>query len=215
MWSSQFSWHFIRSCDFLLEHLAVPVVSESQEADEADFELWRNLFDSGAEKLFERRLASLGLTEDQARCAVRPTAEQDQRFLRGMNSSKRPPGTIPATDGSPNSFPFSPLWWPFVALRKRRGFPVSGESLVTELRRIRSAGDSTCCRTSANSPLSRLTELFAKERAGGSSFQDFVRTTRALEYRNLFESYPALARCYRDTGLKLDSNDDDFPLPSA
>jgi hypothetical protein len=36
--------------------------------------------------------------------------------------------------------------------------------------------------------------VFAQQRAAGVSCDDFVRTTRASRYENLFESFPALAR---------------------
>jgi lantibiotic modifying enzyme len=36
--------------------------------------------------------------------------------------------------------------------------------------------------------------VFAQQRAAGVSFDDFVRTTRASRYENLFQSFPALAR---------------------
>ena len=192
MWSSQYSRQFIGSCDFLYERLAGPVVPEPQESDQPEFELWRGVFDSGAERLFEWRLASLSLTEDQAKCAMGQNRAGSE--IPGWHKLLEEAARYnPGTDGAPINFPFSPLWWPFVVYARDEAFR------SPESRSLLSSGASEALANQLLQDICKLAaeptyRIFAKESAGGSSFADFVRTTRTLRYGNIFESYPALAR---------------------
>jgi hypothetical protein len=192
MWSSQYSRQFIGSCDFLYERLADPVVPEPQESDQPEFELWRGVFDSGAERLFEWRLASLSLTEDQAKCAMGQNRAGSE--IPGWHKLLEEAARYnPGTDGAPINFPFSPLWWPFVVYARDEAFR------SPESRSLLSSGASEALANQLLQDICKLAaeptyRIFAKESAGGSSFADFVRTTRTLRYGNIFESYPALAR---------------------
>jgi type 2 lantibiotic biosynthesis protein LanM len=190
--SSQFSQRLVRNCDFLFEHLSDRVVPQPSGPVQTEFELWRGIFDSGGDRLFERRLRSLALTVDQATALVgQPNAgSQIPAWYELLQNAAQ---HQPAADSLANNFPFSPLWWPLVAYAKEQAFhspenqsllsPSASEALANHLLQ-------DICKLAAE-PTYRL---FAKERAAGSSFQDFVRTTRTVEYENLFEPFPALAR---------------------
>jgi hypothetical protein len=188
--SSQFSRDLAGSCDFLFERLAEPAVPESQNFDQAEFESWRRIYES--DQLFERRLASLNLTEDQAKSL----------FRRPAPSSEIPPWSALlekasrcdlGTENAPNNFPFSPLWWPFIAYAKEQVF----HSPPT--RSLLSSGASEAFANQLLQDICKLAaeptfRLYSEERTRGTSFQEFVCKTRALNYENLFEPFPALAR---------------------
>jgi type 2 lantibiotic biosynthesis protein LanM len=192
MSTSQFSARWIRNCDFLFERLADLANPASPKSDQSEFESWRELFDSGTEKLFAQRLASIGLAEDQAKGL----------FGRPGSGSKIPPWYEllekasqyqPAEEIFLHNFPFAPLWWPFAAYAKEQVFqPLENRSLMSSKATESLANQllQDICKLAAEATY----RLFAKERAEGVSFEDFVRTTRSSRYENLFECFPALAR---------------------
>jgi type 2 lantibiotic biosynthesis protein LanM len=190
MWSSQFSRELAGSCDFLFERLAEPAVPESQNFDQAEFDSWRQIFQS--DQLFERRLASLDLTEDQAKSLFRrpaPGSEIPAWSALLEKASRYDPGTDPP----PNIFPFSPLWWPFIAYAKEQVFH------SPQTRSLLSSGASEALANQLLQDICKLAaeptfRLYSEERTRGTPFQEFVGKTRALNYKNLFEPFPALAR---------------------
>jgi type 2 lantibiotic biosynthesis protein LanM len=187
---SRFSKHLIGSCDFLFERLAEPAGSEPQDLDQTEFDSWRKIFES--DQLFERRLASLDLTEGQAKSLFRrpsPGSEIPPWSELLEKASKYDPGS----ENPPNNFPFSSLWWPFVAYAEEQVFQ------SPQNRSLLSSGASEALANQLLQDICKLAaeptfRLYSEERTQGMSFQEFVRKTRVLKYENLFEPFPALAR---------------------
>jgi type 2 lantibiotic biosynthesis protein LanM len=190
MWSSQFSQQLVRNCEFLFERLGESGVLDPQEPIE--FERWRRIFDFGAESHFERRLRSLSLNVDQAK-GVFGQHRAGSEIPAWCQLLQKAVEYEPPADAFPNNFPFSPLWWPIVAYAQEQAWqspenrrlmsPGAYESLASQLLQ-------DICKLAAE-PSYRL---FAQERAKGQSFQEFVRISHGLEYINIFEAFPALAR---------------------
>jgi type 2 lantibiotic biosynthesis protein LanM len=190
MWSSQFSPELAGSCDFLFERLAEPAVPESRNFDQTEFDSWRQIFES--DQLFVRRLASLDLTEDQAKSLFRRLAPGSEipAWSALLEKASR---YVPGTENPPNNFPFSPLWWPFIAYAKDQVFH------SPQTRSLLSSGASEALANQLLQDICKLAaeptfRLYSEERTRGTSFQEFVCKSRALNYQNLFEPFPALAR---------------------
>jgi type 2 lantibiotic biosynthesis protein LanM len=187
---SHFSRHLIGSSDFLFERLTEPAVSESQDLDPTEFDSWRKIFDS--DQLFERRLASLDLTEDQAKSLFRRPAPGPE-IPAWSDLLEKASKYVPSAKNPPNDFPFSPLWWPFVAYAEEQVFA------SLQNRSLLSTGASGALTNQLLQDICKLAaepafRLYSEERSQGMSFREFVRKTRALKYENLFEPFPALAR---------------------
>jgi type 2 lantibiotic biosynthesis protein LanM len=186
----QFPRDLVASCDFLFERLAEPPVSESQSLDQTDFDSWRKIFDF--DQLFERRLASLDLTEDQAKVLLsRPAPNSGiPAWPELLEKASR---YNPSAENPSDYYPFSPLWWPLVAYAKEQVFQSSpNHSLL-------SSGASEALANQLLQDICKLAaeptfRLYSEERTRGMSFREFVSKTRALKYENLFEPFPALAR---------------------
>jgi hypothetical protein len=182
----------IRDCDFLFERLADLANPASPESDQSEFESWRALFDSKTEKLFAQRLVSIGLNEDQAKALFdRPPSESEiPAWYEVLEKASQ---YQPAEERFLSDFSFAPLWWPFVAYAKEQVFqPIENRSLLSPQATESLANQllQDICKLAAEATY----RVFAQQRAEGVSFDDFVRTTRASRYENLFESFPALAR---------------------
>jgi lantibiotic modifying enzyme len=181
-------------CDFDYLEERISSKATGLEGSDIDFEAWREILNVSGKQIFPRRLASLGLDENQARRLTRRTGQSSdsdppewlQTLREALDSSDPDPGFFDVGQ------PFAKIWAPiggYAAKQMivRRPHLVS-EDAVAEFVRFLHAEIAAI----AAEPTYLV---FHKFRAQEKTFEEFVDRQQQNRCEDIFSAYPALARC--------------------
>ena len=178
----------------LQERLAVPDPRQHIGDAAAWLDRWRGVFDSATQPLFDARLASIGLSLEQARLRLGeldpgpdPQNKWVDAFLEAFSYSAYPAFAV-------LKLPFAPLWAPIASFAHDLVFRDTENSRLISDIASRSLSQSLLeelCRVAAEP----VYLLFEEEGVKGQRFEEFVRLSLKSEGKEIFERFPALAYC--------------------
>jgi type 2 lantibiotic biosynthesis protein LanM len=178
--------------DYLHERIAAG--DPLSEGSEEDFNGWREILNISGDEIFFRRLHSLGLDENQACGFTRRAAPDGNQTGTGWHKLFRT--ILSSNEPSEHPFdvnqPFARLWAPAAAYAVNQLPPCDGclvsRAPITDLACFLY---SEICNLAAEPTYA----VFDHFRAGGATFEEFIDRQRHCCCENIFERYPALARC--------------------
>jgi type 2 lantibiotic biosynthesis protein LanM len=178
--------------DYLHERIAA--ADPLSEGSEEDFNGWREILNVSGDAVFFRRLHSLGLDQNQARGFMRRAGPDSNRSEPGWRKLLR---TILSSDEPVEhpfdaNQPFARLWAPVAAYALQELHSYDGR-LVSHaaITGLASFLHSEVCNLAAEPTYA----VFDHFRAGGATFEDFIDRQRHCYGEDIFDRYPALARC--------------------
>jgi type 2 lantibiotic biosynthesis protein LanM len=178
----------------LEERLAAPDPGQNFAEITALLDRWRGVFDSGTHRLFDARLASIGLSIEQARLRLGVLGRGPDReskwfdtFLEGFSYPAYPAFVA-------LKLPFAPLWAPLASFAHDLVFRDAKARRLTSEQASRNLSQALLedlCRIAAEA----VYLLFEEQREKGQSFNEFVRLSLRSDGELIFDRFPALARC--------------------
>lgn len=175
----------------LQERLAAPDPLQNSAETTSFLDRWRGVFDSTTHRLFDARLASIGLSLEQARLRLGHGPDRESKwldtFLEGFSYPAYPAFVA-------LKLPFAPLWAPVASFahdlvfREAEGSPLTSENAS---RNLSQSLLEELCRIAAEP----VYLWFEEERGKGRSFNEFVRLSLKSDGERIFDRFPALARC--------------------
>jgi hypothetical protein len=174
----------------LQERLAAPDPRQNSAETTALLDRWRGVFDSATDRLFDARLASLGLSLEQARLRLEHGADPESEWFDAFFEAFSYPA-YPAFVAL--KLPFAPLWAPVASFAHDLVFRDAEARRLTSEKASRNLSQALLeelCRIAAEP----VYLLFEEERGNGRSFNEFVRLSLQSDGERIFDRYPALAR---------------------
>jgi type 2 lantibiotic biosynthesis protein LanM len=175
----------------LHERLAAPDPPQNSAETTALLDRWRGVFDSATHRLFDARLAPIGLSLEQARLRLGhgpdPESKWPDVFFEAFSYPAYP--ALVALE-----LPFAPLWAPVASCAHDLVFRDAEAKRFISEKASRDLSRSLLddlCRIAADP----VYLLFEQEREKGRSFNEFVRLALNSDGEQIFDRYPALARC--------------------
>jgi lantibiotic modifying enzyme len=184
----------VGNSDYLHERIASGTADQSPEGLESDFIAWREVLNLSGEQIFDRRLASLGLDENQARrLAQRIDRNPDcdtpdwSRILVAALGSPDPDSSFFDHDQ-----PFAKIWAPISGYAAKQ-LTIRHRHLVSD----RALADTS---RFLHAEISKIAAeptylVFDNFRSQGKTFEEFVDGQRRNHGEDIFSRYPVLARC--------------------
>ena len=178
----------------LQERLAAPDPRQNSTDTPPLLDRWRAVFDSVTHRLFDARLASIDLSLEQARLRFGGSGHESDRESKWFDSFLEALSYPASPAFIALKLPFAPLWAPVASFAHDLVFRGGESSRLISEDASRSLSQSLLeelCRIAADP----VYLLFEEERAKGRSFNDFVRLSLKSGGEQIFDRYPALARC--------------------
>ena len=178
----------------LQERLAATDPQQNPGETPALLECWRGVFDTATHRLFDERLASLGLSLEQARLQLGMLGREPNRESKCFDAFLKAFSYPPYPGFVALKLPFVPLWAPAASFAHDLVFRGAEDSRLISEDASRNLSQSLLeelCRVAAEP----VYLLFQEERAKGQSFEEFVRLSLKSDGERIFDRFPALARC--------------------
>ena len=175
----------------LQERLAAPDPPQNSSETAALLDRWQSVFDTATDRLFDARLASIGLSLEQARLRLGRGPDPESKWLDPFFEAFSYPA-YPAFAAL--NFPFAPLWAPAASFAHDLVFRDVDARRLTSEEASRDLSQSLLdelCRIAAEP----VYLLFEEERRKGRSFDEFITLSLKSDGERIFDRYPALARC--------------------